>query len=771
MQGSVARGLVQGPTLRGQLTDQFVAGLTFTLGCGTSDVPTRQHQLGFSVKRADELTLPAVPHPRTHGSDVAHRQDGQHSQPLDALHAGGEVGDRLAIGQIARLRHHGQRQMLLDQPRNGFGLPLGQAEAGAQNSRLLRTRDRMVFRPPLRDVVQKARHGEHGVIVDLGQETRREGMAVPRLPTCDLSQNADGLDQMLVHREVVVHRELHHRRDAAEGRHEAPQHARLVHTLERFLRVARGRQDGEEQPVRLFVRPQLVVDQVEASVNAFQRVGVQLQLVDVGEVEQADQVHGVALEAAILRERDAAIHHLEIGSARQLAAAKRIGDATHQPTDHAARCLEVALLQIGAQNAGEIAHILGDREVVLHEALDRCEAVALAVRVTLEAHPPRNLGLQIEAQLLLGLAAQKVHVAAHGPLKVLGGHEHREFVRLEHAAFEQIVVVAHPEQSFDDPEQGLEVALAALALLNVRLDHVARVALPLVARVTLGQLVGDEAFGLRSQQISVNAPIQLVRKIAIAAHATRLEQGGADGRVLARQLAAFLHRTRGVTNLELEIPQNVEHPLDHSGRAFARGGRQQKQQVHVRAGRHAPTPIPAYGDHRDRIVAFARGMHMRACNAVQFAHDHVRQQRQRPCGARAPVRVIRFARLGALQQPGLDRFATALQGVTQHRDQRRSGLVRFGRVALNSGIDLVGQGFAIDRRPCPDDLRSSPSLLDPAGLLCAFLAPCLEGLFARVGAFARSRFGYGVGHGGLIAGVSRPGHGGSRYSLAFAFNA
>ena len=51
-------------------------------------------------------------------------------------------------------------------------------------------------------------------------------------------EHADGADQVLVHRVVVVHVELHHRHDPAELRHEAAEHAGLVHAPQRRLGVA-----------------------------------------------------------------------------------------------------------------------------------------------------------------------------------------------------------------------------------------------------------------------------------------------------------------------------------------------------------------------------------------------------------------------------------------------------------------------------------------------------------------------------------------------------
>jgi hypothetical protein len=67
----------------------------------------------------------------------------------------------------------------------------------------------------------------------------------------DLAHHADGADQVLVHRVVVVHVELHHRDDLAEIRHEAAEHAGLVHAAQDALGFAVRGQDFEEQAVGL----------------------------------------------------------------------------------------------------------------------------------------------------------------------------------------------------------------------------------------------------------------------------------------------------------------------------------------------------------------------------------------------------------------------------------------------------------------------------------------------------------------------------------------
>ena len=93
------------------------------------------------------------------------------------------------------------------------------------------------------------------------------------------------------------------------------------------------------------------------------------------------------------------------------------------------RGLDLLDLQRRAQDGGEVADVLGDQEVVLHEALDRAQAAALDV-----AQPLGHRLLHVEGQPLLGAARQEMQVAAHGPQEVLAAAEGGVLVRREDRA-------------------------------------------------------------------------------------------------------------------------------------------------------------------------------------------------------------------------------------------------------------------------------------------------------------------------------------------------
>ena len=108
------------------------------------------------------------------------------------------------------------------------------------------------------------------------------------------------------------------------------------------------------------------------------------------------------------------------------------------------------------------------------------------------AEPHRDLALDVERQPLLGAAGQEVHVAADRPQEVLAAAEQLQLVVVEHAVLDQLLEVAHAIDVFGDPEQRVQVAQAALAVLDVGLDQIARLAGAAVALLALGELGGDE---------------------------------------------------------------------------------------------------------------------------------------------------------------------------------------------------------------------------------------------------------------------------------------
>ena len=140
-----------------------------------------------------------------------------------------------------------------------------------------------------------------------------------------------------------------------------------------------------------------------------------------------------------------------------------------------------------AEDPGQIADILGDQEIVLHEPFDPAASRIIGV-----AHPPRDFGLQVEGEALFGAAGEVVEMAANRPQKALGAVETRRFLGRQHTQLDELADIVGAVDVFGDPEQRMQVSEPALALFDVWLELVTAVADALVPRVALGKLAFNE---------------------------------------------------------------------------------------------------------------------------------------------------------------------------------------------------------------------------------------------------------------------------------------
>ena len=567
--------------------------------------------------------------------------------------------------------------MMLDQPGDQLGLGGCKADPRAEPPRDAGARDRMVLDAALGDVVEEQRHVQHDAMARLNGAHQLVGERIFGIVAAlDLGEDAEAAQQVLVHRVVMIHVELHHRDDAAEIRHEAPEHAGLVHAPQHDLDVVLAGQHGEEQPVGLLVLTQVLVDQLERSRRGAHGVGMKDQAVALREIEHPDQVDRIALEHLRVGDRDAVVVDDEVLGLAQGAPAARAKLGDHA-VEHRHR-LGFAILQPGAQDRGEIAHVFGDQEVVLHEALDVLLPGMLGV-----AEPQRDLALQVEGDPLLGAAGDEVQVAAHRPEEILAAAEQPVFPLIEHAALDQLVGRVHQVDVLGDPEQRVQVAQAALAVLHVGLDQVARLPDPAVALLALGQLGGDEGGRGPLRHLLVEAGDQLFEQLGVAEQIARFQHRGADRHVGLGLADALVHRTGGVPDLQPHVPQTIENGL---GNQLAPGGLlvgQEEQQIDVRAGRQQAAPVAAGRHHRHalglgRIVG---GIEMLGRELVEHADDLVLHRAQ-PLGATPAVPIRQQQPLGGgapliecRLEPLRDRGTSArARGRHWHRQGRRGRL-------------------------------------------------------------------------------------------------
>ena len=142
----------------------------------------------------------------------------------------------------------------------------------------------------------------------------------------------------------------------------------------------------------------------------------------IGDPEQPNEVDGVLFEDVRPRNGYAIGFDREIGAWQRLSAPAETLD---EAIEVGAR-FRFAFFKRGTDDRGQVADVLGDKEVMFHEALDGGEAAAIFI-----AEPGCKNPLQIETQPLFGAAGDEMQMAAYAPQKLLAPHEERIFARRE----------------------------------------------------------------------------------------------------------------------------------------------------------------------------------------------------------------------------------------------------------------------------------------------------------------------------------------------------
>ncbi len=159
----------------------------------------------------------------------------------------------------------------------------------------------------------------------------------------------------------------------------------------------------------------------------------------LSEPEDRKQIERIAAEYVRVGDVNAIVVDDKVFGLRQSAATGR-----PEFRDHAAKYRRgrgLALLQLGAEDGGEIADVLCHQEVVLHEALDVFHARVFGV-----AEPHGDLALDIEGESFLGAPGDEMDVAAHRPEEILAPAEDRELLAVEYALFEQFIRLCAPDR-------------------------------------------------------------------------------------------------------------------------------------------------------------------------------------------------------------------------------------------------------------------------------------------------------------------------------------
>ncbi len=258
---------------------------------GVDVPPAAKGAFGRRDQVAHQLALPGVPHARSYGADIGHRQDQQQAQAFRRLDDAGEAGDGLRIGDIALLRVVGKHQVMANQPGDLVDLPGFQAQALASPARGDFTTDFLALLVALAGIVQQHGQIQAFLVLELRHQTAGQGVFVLVAPVFDAVDDVDGAQRMLIDRIGMVHVELGLGDDAAELGDITAEQACLRHQAQRLVRILAAHQDVEEQPGCVRIAAQPGRDEAQVAGDRREGVGMQVELHPVGHLEQLEHRH------------------------------------------------------------------------------------------------------------------------------------------------------------------------------------------------------------------------------------------------------------------------------------------------------------------------------------------------------------------------------------------------------------------------------------------------------------------------------------------------
>ena len=238
---------------------------------------------------------------------------------------------------------------------------------------------------------------------------------------------------------------------------------------------------------------------------------------------------------------------------------------------------------------------------MLHETFDVFQST-----MRLVTQPLGDVGLPVKAQAVIAAFRQEMQMAAHCPEEALAFLEHRKLIARECALLGEFVGGVGCVEKLGDPEQGIEIAQSAFAILDVGLDQIAALADLHVARVALIELVGNEATRILFDDLTAEVGHQPLKQPHVATDEAGLEDGSENRIVGFRQPDAFIDVAGRMADLLARIPERVENELDDVLNPLRLPRRQHEQQVDIRTRRQRATAITADGNHGDPLLGLCR---------------------------------------------------------------------------------------------------------------------------------------------------------------------
>ena len=203
----------------------------------------------------------------------------------------------------------------------------------------------------------------------------------------------------------------------------------------------------------------------------------------------------------------------------------------------------------------------------------------------------------IEEEPVLGASGQEVQRETHPPQEPPARFEGAELLDGEKAAIHQLPECPRPEMASRDPGDGLDVAQAPRALLDVRLQVVAGIVELVVAYALLRHL-GFEEPPARPDPPRTRPLVHPPEQIRGAAYEPAFHEVGRHGDVAPRLAHALAYGANAVSDRKPHVPQEREKALDLLALAAAHRLAGEDEQIDVGARVQLPAAVAADRDER-----------------------------------------------------------------------------------------------------------------------------------------------------------------------------
>ena len=161
-----------------------------------------------------------------------------------------------------------------------------------------------------------------------------------------------------------------------------------------------------------------------------------------------------------------------------------------------------------------------------------------------------NIALHIKCQAVFFASGQVMQPAAHRPQEVLCLQKALCFLAGQDFEVDQFKRVADTVKIFADPEQGMKIAKAAFAVLDVGLNHIAGITHANVAFIAFIQLAFDEFKPRALYQLFHETGAEGLIDFLIRPYEPAFKQVGTNCDVLFAHAQAVINRTGGMTDLQ-----------------------------------------------------------------------------------------------------------------------------------------------------------------------------------------------------------------------------